>query len=52
MVIKSNTFTTYLEEFTKSTYIMLILKNESVNLELLKLNIELARKPYEEIINA
>ena len=52
MVIKTKNFTTYLEEFTKSTYLMIILNDKSVNQQLLKLNIELSRNIFEEIINA
>ena len=44
MVIKTKDFTTYLDEFTKSTYVMIIINDKSVNLELLTLNIELSRK--------
>lgn len=52
MVIKTKNFTTYLEEFTKSTYIMIIINDKSVNLELLTLNINLSRKAFENIINS
>lgn len=52
MVIKTKNFTTYLEEFTKSTYIMIIINDRSVNLELLTLNIDLTRKAFEAIINS
>jgi hypothetical protein len=51
MVIKSKNFTTYLEDFTKSTYIMIIVSDKSVNLELLSLNIDISRKIFEEIMN-
>lgn len=50
LVIKTKNFTTYLEEFTKSTYIMIILQDKSVNLDLLKLNIELSKKTLDNII--
>jgi hypothetical protein len=52
MVIKTKNFTTYLEEFTKSTYIMIIVSDKSVNLELLSLNISLSKKAFEGIINS
>lgn len=51
MVIKAKNFVTYLEEFTRSTYIMIIINDKSVNNELLKLNIDLSRSNFEEIIN-
>ena len=52
MVIKTKSFTSYLEEFTKSTYIMIILSDTSVNQELIKLNIELSKTNFENIINS
>ena len=51
MVIKTKNFVIYLEEFTKSTYIMIFINDKSVNNELLKLNIDLSRQNFEEIIN-
>lgn len=50
LVIKTKGLTTFLEEFTKSTYIMIILQDKSVNLNLLKLNIDLSKGKMEEII--
>jgi hypothetical protein len=50
MIIKTKNFTTYLEEFTKSTYIMIIINDKSVNLELLSLNIDISRKTFEGIL--
>ena len=52
MIIKTKNFTTYLEEFTKSTYIMIIINDKSVNLELLTLNIDLSRKTFESIMGS
>ncbi len=52
MTIKTKNFNTYLEEFTKSTYIMIIINDKSVNLELLSLNVNLSRKAFEDIINS
>ena len=51
MVIKTKSFTTYLEEFTKSTYVMIIVNEKDVNLELLSLNISLSKKAFEGITN-
>jgi len=50
MVIKTKNFTTYLEEFTKSTYVMIIINDKSVNLGLLSLNIDISKKKFEAII--
>lgn len=51
LVIKTKGFTTYLEEFTTSTYIMIIVKEKNVDLNLLKLNIEIAKGKVEEIMS-
>jgi hypothetical protein len=51
MLIKTKNFSTYLEEFTRSTYIMIIINDKSVNNELLRLNIDLSRSTFEDIIN-
>ena len=39
MVIQTNLFVIFLGEYTKSTYIMVVLNNKSVNMGLIKLNI-------------
>ena len=51
MVIQTRNYTTYLDEFTSSTYIMVIINSKNVNLELIKLNIALCRKSFEEKLN-
>jgi hypothetical protein len=51
MHIKTKNFSTYLEDFNRSTYIMIIINDKSVNNELLKLNIDLSRSIFEDIIN-
>lgn len=51
MVIQTKNFTTYLDEFTKSTYIMVILNDKRVNIELLQLNACLCKKAFEDRIN-
>lgn len=50
LVIKTKGLTLYLDEYTKSTYIMIVLQDKSVNLNLLKMNIELSKGKLEEII--
>jgi len=52
MVIRTKDFTVYLDEFTKGTYLMIILNDKSVNQQLLKLNIDLSRNSFEEIIGS
>lgn len=51
MVISTKNFTAYLDEFTTATYIMIILGDKKVNLELLRLNVALARDEFEKIMN-
>lgn len=48
MVIQTKNFTSYLDELTSSTCIMVILSNKNINLELIKLNASLAKKAFEE----
>ena len=51
MIIQTRNYTTYLDEFTNSTYIMVIINSKNVNLELIKLNVALCRKSFEEKLN-
>lgn len=51
ITIKTKHFTTFLKEFTKSTYVMMIFDNSNANIqELVKLNLEISRKSFEGII--
>ena len=49
-LIKNVGNTIYLDEFENSTCIMVVLSNKTVNLELLKLNIEISKKTFKEIM--
>ena len=52
MTIKTKNFTTYLNEFTKSTYIMMIFDKSNADIEeLVKINIDLAKHAFESVIN-
>lgn len=51
MSIQTKNFITYLDEFTKATYIMIIMNEKKSNLELLRLNVNLTRKSFEEKIS-
>ena len=51
MIIQTRNYTTYLDEITNSTYIMVIINSKNVNLELIKLNVALCRKSFEEKLN-
>lgn len=41
----------YIDEFENSTYIMAVLSNKNTSLELLKLNIEISKKMFVDILN-
>ena len=43
LVIKNKGCTIYLDEYTRSSYVMLILQDSSVNLNLIRMNIELSK---------
>ena len=51
MIIQTRNYTTHLDEFTSSTYIMVIINSKNTNLELIKLNVALCRKTFEEKLN-
>ena len=51
MIIQTRNYTTYLDEFTSSTYIMVIINSKNTNLELIKLNVALCRNTFEEKLN-
>lgn len=50
LVIQGKKSTMYLDEFTSSTYVMVVLNHESINVEVLALNIEMTRKWFEDLI--
>ena len=52
MVIETKNYSAYMDEFTSATYILVILSNKKVSLELLKLNAALCRKSFEDKLNA
>lgn len=52
LVIQTKNFTCYLDELTSFTYVMVILSNKNINLELVKLNTALSRKTFEEKLKA
>lgn len=47
--IKNKVNTIYFDEFANSTYIMAVLSDKNASLELLKLNIEISKKEFENI---
>ena len=50
-LIKNKINTIYLQDFENSTSLMVILPNNNVSLELLKLNLEIAKKSFREIMD-
>lgn len=51
MVIETKNYSAYMDEFTSATYILVILSNKKVSLELLKLNTSLCRQSFEDKLN-
>lgn len=51
LVIKNKTNTIYFNEFTNSAYIMVALSNKNASIELIKLNIEIIKKEFLDIIH-
>ncbi len=50
-LIRNKNNTIYLNEFENNTCIMTVLSNKSVTLELLKLNIEISKRNFKEIMD-
>ena len=50
-LIKNKINTIYIEDFENSTSIMVILPNNNVSLELLKLNLEISKKSFRELMD-
>ena len=51
MVIEVKDYSAYMDEFTSATYILVILSNKKVSLEMLKLNTALCRQSFEDKLN-
>lgn len=49
LIINNKTNTIYLDEFANSTYIMVVVSDKNISLELLKLNIKISKKEFEKI---
>jgi Ras-related GTP-binding protein A/B len=50
LVVKNSKFTAYLDEFTNSSYIMVILGQTDVELEAVRLNIKCCKDHFEELL--
>lgn len=51
LVVRNSKFTAYLDEFTTSTYIMVILGQTDVELEAVKLNIKCCKEHFEQLVS-
>jgi len=52
LVVRNSKFTAYLDEFTASTYIMVILGQTDVELEAVKLNIKICKEHFEQLVSS
>jgi Ras-related GTP-binding protein A/B len=50
MVVKNSKFTAFVEEFTKSTYIMVIVSDPDIEAEAIALNIKATKDYFESIV--
>ena len=50
-LIKNKVNTIYLQEFENSTCLLVVLSDKNTSLELLKINIEISKKTFSEIMN-
>jgi hypothetical protein len=51
MIVKNGNFKTFIDEFTQSTYIMVILTDKEIEEQSLQLNIEASRHHFEDMIS-
>lgn len=51
LVVRNSKFTAYLDEFTESSYIMVILGQTDVELEAVKLNIKCCKSHFEQLLS-
>lgn len=50
MVFKNSVFTSFVEEFTKSTYMMVIVSDKDIENEAISLNIKASKDYFEELM--
>jgi len=50
-LIKNKINTIYIQDFENSTILMIVLPNSNASLELVKLNLEISKKSFKEIMN-
>ena len=51
MLVKNSVFTAFVEEFTKSTYIMVIVSDKDIENEAIALNIKSTKEYFETIVH-
>ena len=52
MTVSNSRFTAFIDEFTSSTYLMLVSSNQTIQPALTQMNIELARRRFEPIVKS
>lgn len=52
MTVSNSRFTAFIDEFTSSTYLMLVSSSQSIQPALTQMNIELARRRFEPIVKS
>jgi Ras-related GTP-binding protein A/B len=52
MVVKNEKFTALIDEFTSSTYIMVIVTDPNIELEAVSMNIKASRDYFESIVQS
>ena len=52
MVVKNQKFSAYVEGFTTSTYIMIVVSDKSVEQELIAMNIKASRDYFESLVKS
>lgn len=50
MVVKNEKFTSFIDEFTSSTYIMVIVSDPDIEQEMISMNIKASRSYFESIV--
>ena len=52
MVVKNQKFSAYVENFTSSTYIMIVVSDPTIEQEAISMNIKLTKDYFEDLIKS
>jgi Ras-related GTP-binding protein A/B len=52
MVVKNQKFSAYVEGFTTSTYVMIVVSDKSVEQEVIAMNIKASREYFESLVKS